>query len=171
MAIVKILDEFDPSTFKGRSMNRGFYAFWTGDLLSWIDHNHFRIRGTEEGRLVIEAYRRLMDRRKVRVQTKYKNDESEQHVYQAEFMQYEKMCGVNLIDWRIRRQLEEDCQLQLTEEELLPFSDFLVERDPGYVVWSKQGSVGKRWIFLDIEPYYQAYLDFKETEETSNIKK
>lgn len=164
LAIARILDDYDPTTYKGRRGNKAVYAHWALGILWWIDNNHFRVRGTEAGRQALAADQRLIERRKAAHHDDPKKDYDWNMVYRADANQLKRMSGVNSQDEYIVKQLEEDYQIQLTEEEKIRFSDFLVAKDPGYVSWSKRDMEGKWDRFLDIKPYYQAYLEFKKAE-------
>jgi hypothetical protein len=54
--------------------------------------------------------------------------------------------------------------VKLSAEERRRFSDFLTAKDPRYVGWSEVQSLAQdrgRITFVNFEPYYQAYLEFK----------
>jgi hypothetical protein len=158
VAIAKVFDEYDPATFMGRIGRKSIDAYWALALLHWIDCNRFRVRGTEEGRLALESCRKLLERKKAALKSRSKPDESQEHVYIGESMEYASMCGINAIDKYIRKQLKEAHQVEMTEEEFSRFVDFLVTKDPAYVAWSERG-IG---IIRNIVPYYTAYVEFKQ---------
>jgi hypothetical protein len=61
----------------------------------------------------------------------------------------------------IRIQLKESYQIGMTDESFLKFVNWLVAKDPCYVAWSERGFRRVN----NIAPYYQAYLEFKRSEE------
>ncbi len=168
-AIAKVLDEYDPTTKEGRKHRKPDNAYWGLGFLDQIDNFRIRIRAVENGSVVLAAYRRMLDRKKAaghNVKPNPYNDRAyaRQMVYEAETSGYQELMAVNEQDRRISQWLKAEHQIQLTDDELRRFSDFLLAKDPHYVAWGDWCIVSKdppRVAFRTPQRYYDAYLEFK----------
>jgi len=167
LAVAKVFDDYDPTTFKGRMHHKDVWASWALALISYIDNNVFRIRAIEEGRIALEALQKELKRKKAAGHDTDKVDYGWKMLYKSEMSVYNEMLGANARDDDIARQLKEEYQIQLSDEELRKFSDFLITKDPAYYSWGDLvlGSGKPIPRFNNMIPYYDAYLEFKKSEK------
>lgn len=119
-----------------------------------LDNRVVRLRGTKEGRLIIEALDRGIERmRKVG----FSRDWLENLV---QFSKNQK--GTNIIDNYISNSLREYHKIDMTDDEQLQFSNFLVSLDPTYPSWSELGEDGPPATLKESRRYYEAYLEFQK---------
>ena len=164
-AIAEIIDQYDPGNHVGKWRNKSADAYWAVGLLVFIDENQVRARGMEGGRKAIASFERMLDRMK---QAGYANEKAEglNARYRGQMMEFQALGRYNAQDFHIAAQLKEEYQIEISHDELGRFSDFLTAKDPRYVAWSKSGIVSKkplRYRFLDMRPYYQAYVEYQKT--------
>lgn len=134
-----------------------------------IDRFEFRLRGTDQGKLTIEAYERALER--VEKPGFTKKDVS---YYRTMFLSDLK--GVSHIDQNIQDTFWVHYRIEISESELLEFSNFLIELDPTYPSWSdtdfikdhsrinQAGNPRQVYVFKKPDRYYKAYLDFQKTK-------
>jgi hypothetical protein len=163
--VAKTIDQYDPRKYTGRWPKKASDASWAIALLEFLDENHIRVRGSAGGYKAITAIEQMLERMK---QAGYDSEKAKSlnARYRSDMRQLQHLKGNNIRDLLIARQLKEDYRLDISPDELKRFSDFLVAKDPRYVGWSKMGDVGNppRHSFLDMNTYYQAYLEFKKSE-------
>jgi len=75
--------------------------------------------------------------------------------------------GTNIRDEMIEATLQAKHKIQMTDEELLEFSNYLVSLDPTYPTWSDVGEAGPPALVKDSKRYYDAYLEFKKLKVKS----
>ena len=85
--------------------------------------------------------------------------------------------GTNPADEAIRDTFWVRHKVQMSDEELLAFSNFLVARDPTYPSWSEQdfikdytrineaGYPFQRYVMRKPERFYEVYMEFKKTKQ------
>lgn len=131
-----------------------------------IDRFEFRLRGTKEGQLSINAFERAIERME-----KVNKGVSE---YRNLFLRHLK--GVNEVDGAIQDTFWVRKKIEMSDSELLEFSNFLTARDPTYPSWSdtdfikdysrinEAGNPAQVYVLKKPERYYEAYLEFKKTK-------
>jgi len=94
--------------------------------------------------------------------------------YSYEEQDLPKLRGLNFVDYAIRDTLRVKYRIELSDSELLEFSNYLVEKDPTYPSWSERtmfrdssppnNAASPALVFIFTRPtrYYQAYLAFKK---------
>ena len=124
-----------------------------------IDENSVRLRGSPEGRLIIEAIERVAARMRA-----LGNAEDSEHLEDK----LRQMKGVNFTDYSVRDTLWMLYQINLSDAELLEFTNYLVQHYPTYPRWSTRYTArdnsNKRdpsLIMKQPRRYHQAYLAFK----------
>lgn len=130
-----------------------------------IDRFEFRLRGVKEGQRAIDAFERAIERME-----KVNKAISE---YRNLFLRHLK--GVNGVDQAIQDTFWVRKKFEMSDSELLEFSNFLTERDPTYPSWSdtdfikdysrinEAGNPLQVYILKKPERYYEAYLEFKKS--------
>jgi hypothetical protein len=134
-----------------------------------LDRFEFRLRGTKEGQLAIDAFERAIERGE-KPGVKEKSLKEDRTIFLRELK------GVNEVDQAIRETFLMRKSIEMSESELLKFSNFLTERDPTYPSWSerdfvkdysrinKAGNPLQVYILKKPERFYEAYLAFKDTK-------
>lgn len=154
--IVELIDSYDPKRLKN-------YAYSTAVMMAMdIDDNVVRLRGSTEGKKVIEAIERLSARMKVAGERYVKPDE----------MDLPKLKGLNFVDHSIGDTLWVKYRIKISENELLDFSNFLISRDPTYPSWSEQDFIrdnsrpegpSQFHVMRDPKRFHDMYVMFKKT--------
>lgn len=173
--IVKIIDEFDPTSFRNAGRDREDSAYAAELVLSSLDAAYFRVRSLEEGRLAIDALRRAISRMRT-ARYDSASDEGEHskrlRLQVAEGL-LKELQGANNYDQAIRDTMELRYKITVNEKEMLDFADYLISKDPKYPRWSEldwytdqnkineAGNPAQYRIVQNIQPFYNAYKDFK----------
>jgi hypothetical protein len=156
--LIELMDAYE---LKRSSENRYSYA---ARIAVDIDEKQVRLRGSSEGRSVIEAMERLSSRLAAA---------GSKHTYAEDDIP--RIKGVNFTDQAIRDTFWVRHRIKLSESDLLAFSNYLVKLDPGYPSWSEQdfikdfsrinkaGSPAQVYVMRKPERFYREYLAFKKT--------
>jgi hypothetical protein len=154
--LIELMDSYEPKRLRDRAGDAYMIA-------NDIDENSVRLRASPEGRRVIAAIERLT----ARIRSSGSNSESLETMLR-------QMKGVNFTDQAVRDTLWMRYRINLSDAELLEFSNYLVKHHPDYPRWSTRYSTrdnsNKRdpslgtLVLIMKEPrrYYQAYLAFKK---------
>jgi hypothetical protein len=130
-----------------------------------LDRFEFRLRGVKEGQRAIDAFERAIERME-----KVNKGVSE---YRNLFLRHLK--GANGFDRAIRDTFWVRNKIEMSDSELLEFSNFLTARDPTYPSWSDKdfikdysrineaGNPSQVHILKKPERFYEAYSKFKKT--------
>jgi hypothetical protein len=174
--LIEIIDEYDPPRLpegKGRRGER-FDASWL--MLGYIDDYAVRLRASEEGRRAISALERVIERMRTAGYHQKDDHGSEQHRFEfvADLLKTAK--AVNSIDRAVKNTLRMQYKINLSDAELLGFSNFMAIHYSDYPSWSERDLVEDssqlnaagfpvRILFLKKpERYYEGYLEFKKTK-------
>lgn len=134
-----------------------------------IDRFEFRLRGTSEGKQTIDAFERAIER--VEKPGFTNKDVS---YYRTMFLKYLK--GINGVDGAIQDTFWVRSQIEMSDKELLEFSNFLIDLDPTYPSWSdtdfikdysrinEAGNPAQVYVLKKPERFYEAYKKFKKTK-------
>lgn len=175
--MIEIMDEYDPTRFREGKGRRGerFDACWL--MLSYLDREAVRLRASEAGRRAMDALERAINRMRAAGYGQKDQDDWPQHGrFELAVTYLEEAKGINLADEAIMDTFWVRHKIQMSEEELLTFSNFLVARDPTYPNWSEKdfikdytrineaGYPFQRHVMKKPERYYEAYLEFKESK-------
>lgn len=175
--IIEIINEYDPMSDSGKSENKGehFDAAWM--TLDYIDNSVVRIRSSEEGRQAIDALERATERMRAAGNGQQDQHEWAEHGrFDLAITMLESLKGVNKIDSRIRETFRFFYKINMSDAELLEFSNFLAVHYSDYPSWSETNNFPDNtqineagnsiWIHSMKEPerYYEAYLEFKKTK-------
>jgi hypothetical protein len=175
--MIEIMDEYDPTQFREGEGRRGerFDACW--EMLGYIDRYAVRVRASEEGRRAMAALESAVNRMRAAGYGQKDQHAWPQHGrFELALMYLEEAKGVNPTDEAIMETFWVRHQVQMSDEELLAFSNFLVARDPTYPGWSEQdfikdytrlseaGYPFQRHVMKKPERFYEAYLEFKKTQ-------
>lgn len=176
--MIEIMDEYDPTRASGRRGHKGerFDAMWM--LLGDLDNHVARLRGSEEGRRAMAALERAIQRMRAAGYGQPDQHEWEQHGrFDLAAATLEQSRGINLItDLAIRNALRLGHRVEMSDEELLAFSNFLVARDPIYPRWSEMDYVSdptrlnttgvpvRMHTMRNPHRYYEAYLEFSRRQ-------
>lgn len=168
-------------------MNASFYSktafecdhkrFGTANQLAHdIDRFEFRLRGTSEGKQTIDAFEQAIERVE-----KPGFTERDVSFYRSMFLSDLK--GINGADEKIRDTFWVRYRIEMSDKELVEFSNFLIELDPTYPSWSdwdfikdhsrinEAGNPLQVYVLKEPERFYQAYLRFKETKRSKGEKR
>ena len=167
--IIKIFDEFDPAKMK-YGFDENFKQYQAAYfLLSAFESNAFRFRGLSEGKGVIEALRRSMERMR---SENYKNDrpvgDEMWRRYSSVYSSLQALNGLSLKDSCVGSTLKGKYDINLTEKELLEFVNYLIARDPRYPSWGKTEipRIGlKYYLYKKPELFHEAYLAYKASKK------
>jgi hypothetical protein len=170
----RIIDQYDPTTQDGGSKARGDRADAVWILLLDLDRNFIRLRGSEEGRVAIESIRRLVQRMEAaRFDARDEYDYWRQGRYNSLRDYLHEAEGINYCDEAIRHTLTLKYKIELSDQALLQFVNYLMSKDPRYPGWSKReqyedltqrneaGNTIGYLIMKNPEPFYNAYLEYQ----------
>lgn len=155
-ALVDIAKNYDPVNQRGYKQSQAFIAF---HLAKEIDNNVVRIRTTEEGRSLIKALEDILSRMK---NAGYADN---QHKLNKTYLAYlddlKSLQGkdYNLTDGNIRTTLRIKHNIQMSDEEMIEFSNYLTSLDPAYPSNCKIDFPPP--VCINSKEYYEAYLKFK----------
>jgi uncharacterized protein YdhG (YjbR/CyaY superfamily) len=156
--LIEYMKDLDPNSFfdcRYRAMRFIVASLEAGDL----DHT-VRLRGTKEGQSAIEALERGIERMKMA--NFDKDDHRWNSNYDYSLLILEGLKGINGKDLIIKDTLRVRHKVQMTEDELLEFSNFLTSLDPNYPSWSEVKDGSDPLIMKNSEKYYEAYRKFKK---------
>jgi hypothetical protein len=175
-ALVEVINEFDPTKNRGGGKDKDAASSEAEILLGSLDTGCFRLRAYEEGRVAIDAVRRVTKRMQA-AHYETTPDEGEH----TKRLRYEITIGIlrdlegnNNYDRAIQDTLELKHKIKLSDKELLSFSDYLISQDPHYLGWSEPdwyvdhnklneaGNPAQYRIVKNIERFQEAYLEYKK---------
>jgi hypothetical protein len=173
-ALIRIIDEFDPTIPAGNSMQKDANCHAAEILLGTLDGT-FRLRAFSEGKSAIDAVRRVVERmRAAHFDTATSQGEhSPQARYRVTLYILEQMEGISGLDKGVRDTFELKYKIKMSDKELLDFSNYLTSQDPYYPTWSETewyvdqnklneaGNPLQYPVVRNIEPFYQAYKEYK----------
>ena len=174
-AMVKVINEFDPTNFRTSGSERDQASYAAAILLGGLDTGSFRLRAFEEGKVAIDAVRRVAERmRAAHYDTAPDEGERSKRLrYEITLGIVKDLQGTNNYDRTIQDTLELRHKIKLSDTDLLDFSTYLITQDPRYPSWSEldwyidhnninnAGNPAQYRIIQNIEPFYKAYLKFK----------
>lgn len=154
--LIQYVNEYDPKTPSKCERTRFYVA---SEEMSGLDRGLIRIRSVKDGQVAVEAIERAVDR------MKNAGFDKKEHKYSGYFdfamLVLKGLKGINERDVLIRDTLRRRHDVQMTDAELLEFSNFLVSLDPTYPTWSEIGEYGPPALLKDPNKYFEAYLKFK----------
>jgi hypothetical protein len=157
--LIEYMKDFAPNSFsdcKYRAMH-----FYVASLESErIDGTLVRLRGTKEGQLAIEAQERGVER--MRIAGFDKDHHKWNSTYNLLLASLKHQKGINMRDEFIMDTLRVQHKVQMTEAELLEFSNFLTSLDPTYPSWSEVAEGNPPYVMKESKKYYEAYRKFKK---------
>lgn len=134
--VIEIIDAYDPTTAAGRGEERGLRYDGAWMLLSEMDSNSFRVRGTEAGRRAIAALERAAERMRAAGFAKKPYGEWELSRLEFALQVADRAKGLGNADETIKNTFRLRYKIVLSDEELLAFSNFLAAKYPEYPGWS-----------------------------------
>lgn len=152
--LTEIANQHKPNTTSRCERLRFFVAVFTAND---IDEGSIRLRGTKEGLSTIEALEGALQRMK---EAGFDNEKYEKDYYYY-LEDLKRLRGTSIRDSIIRDTLRVKHNIQMSDNELLEFSNFLTSLDPTYPGWSKIESATPPLVLKDSKKYYEAYLKFK----------
>ncbi|HKO62723.1 MAG TPA: hypothetical protein VJV03_16275 [Pyrinomonadaceae bacterium] len=174
--MVLIIDQYDPTTVTTSNKNgERFDAMWMllGDLDSYV----IRVRATDEGRTAIDRLQNAINR--MNNSTSAVNDHwATEGRLKLATKTLEDANGIGFADRTVRDTFWIQYKVQLSDEELLKFSNFLVARDPNYPSWSQtdfikdfsrindSGNPLQVYVMKNPSPFYNEYLEFKKSVDS-----
>ncbi len=155
--LTKYINAYDPKNSSKCEKTRFEIASHT---LSGIDYSIIRLRGISDGQAAIEALSNAVELMK-RAGFENGGYENRSEIESAT-LDLKEVQGVTIIDSDIQNTLRVQHNIQLTDAELLEFSNFLVALDPSYPRWSEPGDYGPPRLLKDSKKYLDAYRKFKK---------
>jgi hypothetical protein len=173
--LAQIMDEYDPTRHGQKKKGERFDAAFL--MLSYIDRQAVRLRGSEEGRLVMKSLELGIQRMRA-AGFAPKEGPAWDWVPYGRFEQAEAYLqeaqGIGFADEAIRETFRIKFDLILSDAELLEFSNFLVAHYPDYPSWSerdlikdptllnKAGFPIQVRVMKNPARFYQAYAELKK---------
>lgn len=155
--LVEYMNAYDPKSASKCDRKRFYIAFARS---SDLDNIVIRLRGTKEGLLTIEALERAIGR------MREAGLDDPKYGYLSDFdfasLHLKELKGINIQDGKIRDTLRVRHNVEITDEKLVEFSNFLISLDPTYPSWSETGEYGPPMLLKESKKYYDAYLKFKK---------
>jgi hypothetical protein len=174
--LIKILDQFDPGSSKGRSRVADAWCFAAEGLLSQLDERCIRLQATDEGRKAIEAMEGLVKRLQSAGE---KSPQGNNYLRRSEgpriLLRYMK--GINGTDIAIQYSLKTEHKIALSDSQMLTFVTYLINHSPSYPARAdveiyrdpsdvNQGGYPKLHLILkDAERLYRLYLEYQEASQ------
>jgi hypothetical protein len=156
--IQKDESEYDPKGASECNIMRFLIASITADHL---DNFTVKLRATNEGRTLIEALERAVERmRSAGFETDYKGSGE----LEITLIQLRGMKGNSVDDNEIRNTLRARHNIEMTDNELREFCDFIAALDPTYPGWSEVDEGGPPYLRKESKRYYEAYLKFRASK-------
>lgn len=155
--LIELIDTYNPKRLQDVRSSRAVL------IASDIDDYSVRLRGSPEGQKIIDAIERVSARRKA---------EGERYSYPEGDIR--RLKGVSMTDDTIRETLLIKYRIEISDSELLEFSNYLVKLDPAYPHWgesiytkiypAKDSSLKPFMTYIMTNPnrFHQAYLAFKK---------
>lgn len=154
--LTEYIDAYDPKSASKCDETRFHVAFTTADHL---DNMVIRLRGTKEGQKAIGALERAMQRmREAGLDNPQLGPLS---FFDFSILYLKGLKATNDRDQMIMNTLQSRHKVQMTNDELLEFINFLISFDPTYPTWSEVGEYGPPQLVKESKRYYEAYLKFK----------
>lgn len=165
--LIKLMDGYNPRRHRDSS------SFVATQIALGFDENVARLRSSNQGRKVIDAMKRLDARM-----------QAEGGAGAGLELDLKQVMGINFKDQAIADALWLSYRINMTENELLDFTNYLIKVSPNYPSWSEtewkmdlkrdktsafshtQGAVVKKPL-----RYYQSYLAFKRMTRRSKTTK
>jgi hypothetical protein len=174
--LIEIIDEYDPTRTSGKSGSKGEYFDAAWMTMSSLDSRVIRLRASDEGKHAIEALERAIGRMRAAGHGQPGQHEWAEHGrFDLALMTLEELKGNNSTDETVKDTFWVKYKIQMSNQELLQFSNFLVTRDAMYPSWSgtdfikdytrinEAGNPLQVYIMKKPEQYHEAYLEFKKT--------
>jgi len=157
-ALTDIANQYDPTKPSDWEESRLDTAFLLADD---IDNIVIRIRAINEGRALINALEGVLNRMKA---AGYGSKEHRWHraylIYSDDLKTLQGK-DYSRIDEYIRSSLSEKHKIQISDKELIRFSNYLTSLDPNYPSRCKIRFPPPPLLCKDSSEYYEAYLKFK----------
>lgn len=162
--LTDFMNAYDPKNASKCESTRFFVAM--GDA-SGFDRGLMRLRGIKDGQLAIEALEMAVERMRA---AGFDNDENRQKSgLDLALLNLRSQKGTNERDWLIQNTLRLRQNVQITDDNLMEFSNFLISLDPAYPTWSEVKGSGPPWVLMRSKRYYKAYLKFKAKKSGGKV--
>lgn len=155
--LTEYMNTYDPKSASECEETRFFVAYATA---GGLDGGVVRLRGTQEGRSAIDALGRAIER--MREADFDKGEYKRKHAIDFALLHLEGLKGINGRDEKIRNTLRARHKVEITDGELLEFSNYLISLDPTYPTWSDIAEGGPPFLVKESKKYYEAFLKFRE---------
>jgi len=156
--VIREIEAYDPTRHEsaGQQKFRRYEA--AAFILLQLDYHLFRVRAFEEGREAIEALKRSSENQRIaHLNSKEDNKYEMGRRYKLHLSYIKELEGNSFKDEFMQRTLKMIYNINLSEEELSAFVNYLTERDRHYPSWSKVENL----LLVNPESYHQAYLEYK----------
>jgi hypothetical protein len=157
-ALAEIANRYHPDIQDNYDQSGDFFIAL--QLVESIDNIAVRIRATEEGRSAIKVFEDVLNRMKKAGFDDEKNKWNNDYSRELDTLRVLQGKSVSLTDETIRETLKEKHNIQMSDEEMIKFSNYLTSLDPTYTSRCEFIS-DSPYICKDSIEYYEAYLKFK----------
>lgn len=155
--LTDIANQHNPATTSRCERLRFFVAFSSSND---IDEAQIRLRGTKEGLTTIKALENALRRMKG---AGFDEQRERQTDYDSYLQDLKRLQGTSVDDSIIQDTLRLEHNIQMSDEQLLEFSNFLTSIDPSYPAWS-DAKYGPPLLLKNSRKYYDAYLKFSKNK-------
>lgn len=174
--LVRLIDAYDPRDSKGKWKEKDLGSYGAQGLLTAIDENTTRLRGTKEGKNAVEAMEHLLARMKA-AGFASSDDDRKKNRYRGTLGAVKGITGTNGYDQAVQDSLRIKYKVHISDEELLRFSNYLISVDPNYPSWSEKERNNAQLLETDaesqrpylivkhLERFYSAYTRFIATDK------
>ena len=168
------MNAYDPKNASECERMRFFVASTVADDL---DKFVVRLRATEEGQTAIDALERAIDRMREAGFDKSDNEYKANSRFNFASLLLKQQKGINSADRSISDTFWVRRKIQMSDQELLEFSNFLIARDPTYPSWSDSKFIKDHSRFNEAgyplqvfvlekpERYFEAYEAYLESKK------
>jgi hypothetical protein len=176
--LAKVIDLYDPTQAQSNSNEKKAASYAAGGLLTHIDANVVRLRGSEEGRQAIAAMKRLVERMQGAHFDIAEGDEHWKKMrYEGTLGEVKEMERINQCDQSIRNTFRLKYAVSLSDKQLLDFIAYMILLDASYPGWSEREEYKDlserneagypRWyvIMKNPEPFHKLYLQYTRKEK------
>jgi hypothetical protein len=174
-SLIRVVDEYDPTTKARRSPQYNAWCFAAEGLLSQLDSHIIRLRTTEPGTRAIQAMEHLVQRMQAAGFDAQNGPKENSHLsrYLGTHSELDRLRGLNASDWSIQDTLRVKYNIRLSDREMIGFVEYLIQHNPSYPSWtegeiyrdhSDLNEAGNPRILVVLknpERFYRLYLSYK----------
>lgn len=154
--LIKMANDYASRTFSKCQEQRFFTAF---AIAADVDNQIVRLRSSKDGQAAISAAADAIGRMKDAGLADQKVHKYNKYPFGIYLL--DNVRGTNEYDGQIRKLLETEFKMQMSDEEFFEFIRFLTSTDPAYPSWTPRVNMA-RDLRPNKEKYRESYLQFKK---------